>query len=73
MLATDLQGKNALHHLLEAHDTEHDRAPIIRKSVQWVLKQFPVLVNHKDHEGMHPLCSALQRLRRYIHKIPRLG
>lgn len=70
MLATDLRGKTALHHLFEAHDNEHDRAPIIRKSVQWIFKEFPVLVNQKDHGGMHPLCSALQRMRRYIHRIP---
>lgn len=73
MLAVDARGKNALHHLFEAHDDENNRvrAPIIRKSLKYVLKHFPSLINQPDHQGMLPLCSALQRLRRYIDKIPR--
>ncbi|KAH8692176.1 ankyrin repeat-containing domain protein [Talaromyces proteolyticus] len=61
-LATDNKGKHVLHHLLEAED--RDRTPIIRQSLRYLASHFPTLVNQPDSNGMYPLHTAMQRVRR---------
>lgn len=70
LTACDLSGKNALHHLFEAHDpsiTDSWRPPVIRNALQYLLKQPTSLglVNQPDTQGLYPLHAAFQRLRRY--------
>ncbi|KAH8807525.1 ankyrin repeat-containing domain protein [Xylogone sp. PMI_703] len=66
-LAVDASGRNALHHLLLAHDhlTKQSRPPIINQSLKFISSRFPSLVNQPDHYGTYPLHCALQRIRRY--------
>lgn len=68
-LATDAQGKSAIHHLLEAHDSEpgstYGRPAVIRQSLSHFISTCPSLVNRPDSHGTYPLHAALRRLRRY--------
>jgi hypothetical protein len=61
LLAVDNQGENALHNLLEAHNTvaEDSRPPIIRKSLQYMATHFSTLVSQPDKMGTYPLHAAL--------------
>ncbi|KAM0256177.1 hypothetical protein ACHAQJ_005156 [Trichoderma viride] len=61
-LATDNQGKNALHQLLEAHSGSTNMPPTIRQSLRHLISQFPALLNQPDCNGMMPIHTALRRL-----------
>ena len=61
----DYNGKNILHHLLEAR-TPHPystRPPLIRNTLKYILKHETKLVDRPDRHGTYPLHTALQRLR----------
>lgn len=63
--AEDYNGKNFLHHLLEAR-TPHPystRPPLIRNTLKYILKHATKLVNRADRHGTYPLHTSLQRLR----------
>lgn len=65
LLVEDYNGKNILHHLLEAR-TPHPystRPPLIRNTLKYILKHETSLVNRPDRHGTYPLHAALQRLR----------
>jgi ankyrin repeat protein len=64
-LARDDFGKNALHHLLEAHTGDITQPPVIRQSLRYLIAQFPSLVNQPDRNGMTPIHTALRRLWKY--------
>lgn len=65
MSVKDYNGKNIIHHLLEAR-TPHPystRPPLIRNTLKYILKHETTLVNQPDRHGTYPLHTALQRLR----------
>ncbi|UKZ79375.1 hypothetical protein TrVFT333_007128 [Trichoderma virens FT-333] len=64
-LATDNQGKNALHQLLEAHLMGGDRPPAIRQTLHYLIARFPSLVNQPDHNGLAPIHTAIRRMWQY--------
>jgi ankyrin repeat protein len=65
-IAIDNYGKHALLHLLEAFNHHNpSRPPVIRKSVQFLAKNFPQLVNQPDNAGNYPIHAALRRLQRF--------
>ncbi|EPS45476.1 hypothetical protein H072_516 [Dactylellina haptotyla CBS 200.50] len=68
VLAVDNQGKNILHHLLEAYNsTEDGDIPNSGKTFKYILGLCgQYLVNRPDKLGNYPLHAALQRLRRYF-------
>ncbi|KAK6443034.1 hypothetical protein LTR95_000748 [Oleoguttula sp. CCFEE 5521] len=67
MTASDGQGKNVLHHLLEARTAQLmcKRPPWINNSFRYVLDHHRALINKPDNHGNYPLHAALQRLRVY--------
>ncbi|KAK5994998.1 hypothetical protein PT974_03388 [Cladobotryum mycophilum] len=67
--ATDYRGKNALHHLLEAHDVYHGYGwtPIVYQSLKYLVTQFRSLLRRPDNHGIYPLHAALMRIRRSLY------
>jgi ankyrin repeat protein len=65
LLATDNYGKNALFNLLESELRYDNQPALIRRSLQYLLKNVPQLVNQPDIVGNYPLHAALRRLRRF--------
>jgi ankyrin repeat protein len=63
-LATDNQGKNALHQLLEAYKCGSE-PPVIRQSLRYLIARFPSLINQADGNGMCPIHTALRCLWQY--------
>ncbi|KAL7789817.1 ankyrin repeat-containing domain protein [Trichoderma ceciliae] len=64
-LATDNQGKNALHQMLEAHIGDYSQPATIRQSLRHLTTRFPSLINQWDRNGMSPIHKALRRLWKY--------
>ncbi|KAL7932041.1 ankyrin repeat-containing domain protein [Trichoderma chlorosporum] len=64
-LATDNQGKTALHQLLEAHYGYSSEPPLIHQSLRYLIDRFPSLINQPDHNGMTPIHAALRRMWQY--------
>ena len=64
LTAQDCNGRNILHHLFEARTPfPHSwRPPLIQKTLHYVLRHVPTLVNQPDRHGTYPLHVALQRL-----------
>jgi len=71
LTSVDSNGKNILHHLLEARTPEpySRRPPLIRNTLDYVLKHEPQLVNRPDQHGTYPLHTALQRLRDHFEEL----
>jgi ankyrin repeat protein len=63
--ARDDQGRNMLHHLLQAraYYAARSQAPFIYNTFRYILRHAPELINSPDSHGTHPLHAALNRVR----------
>ncbi|PNP54699.1 hypothetical protein THARTR1_04904 [Trichoderma harzianum] len=65
-LATDNQGKHALHQLLDAPPWVFQKAPVNHHTLRYLIDRFPSLLNQPDHNGLTPIHSSIRRMWWYV-------
>lgn len=64
-LATDNQGKHALHQLLDAPSWGFQESPVNHQTLRYLTDRFPSLTNQPDHNGLTPIHSSIKRMWSY--------
>ncbi|KAL6818879.1 ankyrin repeat-containing domain protein [Trichoderma sp. SZMC 28013] len=64
-LATDNQGKHALHQLLDAPSWVRQESPVNHQTLRYLIDRFPSLINQPDHNGLTPIHSSIRRMWSY--------
>ncbi|KAE9567902.1 hypothetical protein CGMCC3_g16021 [Colletotrichum fructicola] len=59
--ARDLDGSNALHHMLQFRQFRDRSVPSMVKSLSYIAQSHPSTVNHRDKNGKTPLHLAVER------------
>lgn len=59
--ARDMDGSNALHHMLQFRQVRDRSVPYMMKSLSYIAQSHPSTVNHRDKNGKTPLHLAVER------------